>query len=293
MADRPVWLEAALNGPWGRGQQPGIPVTIDEIVAEGIACAEAGAAILHVHAYDAATQRQKDDPELYAAIIAGIRKRVDAIVYPTIPFAGGADAPGAMAPAQRFAAIEELAGRGLLEWAVVDPGSANLARFDAVAAGRDGFVYLNPESHIRHGLALAERHGFHPAYACYEPGFVRLGAALHRCYPKAPRPIYRFMFSDAFTFGFPPDPFALPALITLLARAAPRAPWMVGGLGVDVLPLIPHAVAGGGHVRVGLEDAPFGGTRGNRQWVETAARAIEAAGGRLATAAEVRQALKD
>jgi uncharacterized protein (DUF849 family) len=53
MAGHLVWLEAALNGPWGRAMQPGIPVTVQEIVAEGIACAEAGAAILHVHAYDA------------------------------------------------------------------------------------------------------------------------------------------------------------------------------------------------------------------------------------------------
>src|SRR4029077_17905551 len=76
MARHPVWLEAALNGPWGRDLQPGIPVTVAEIIAEGIACAEAGAAIVHIHAYDAATGRQKDDPELYAAIIAGIRDRV-------------------------------------------------------------------------------------------------------------------------------------------------------------------------------------------------------------------------
>lgn len=293
MAPHSIWLEAALNGPWGRGVQPKIPMTVDEIVADGIACSKAGAAIVHVHAYDAATGRQNDDAELYAAIIEEIRARVDAIVYPTIPFAGGADAPHASTPAERFAAAEALAERGLVEWAVVDPGSANLARFDAVAAGREGFVYLNPESHIRHGLALAERHRFHPAYACYEPGFIRLGAALHRRHPKAPRPIYRFMFSDAFTFGFPPEPFALPALTALLGREAPGAPWMVGGLGVDILPLVPHAVAAGGHVRVGLEDAPFGSPRTNREWVEAAARAIAAAGARLASAAEVRQALKE
>jgi len=292
MAQKLVWLEAALNGPWSRAMQPGIPVSVEEIVAEGIACAKAGAAIVHVHAYDAATGRQKDDPELYAAIIEGIRASVDAIVYPTIPLAGGADAPGLGQAAARFAAVEALARRGLIEWAVVDPGSVNFALYDWVAAGREGFVYLNPDAHIRHGLALARQYGFHPAYACYEPGFVRLGAALHRGYEGAPRPIYRFMFSQAFTFGFPPEPFALPALTTLLEREAPGSAWMVGGLGVDVLPLVPHAVAMGGHIRVGLEDAPFAGKRTNLDWVEAAAMAIEAAGGRLASAAEIRAALK-
>jgi len=292
MARKLVWLEAALNGPWSRALQPGIPVSVEEIVAEGIACAKAGAAIVHVHAYDAASERQKDDPELYAAIIGGIRGAVDAIVYPTIPLAGGVDQPELRDPGTRFAAVETLASRGLLEWAVVDPGSANLALYDWIAAGREGFVYLNPDAHIAHGLALARQYGFHPAYACYEPGFIRLGAALHRRYEGAPRPIYRFMFSEAFTFGFPPEPFALPALATLLEREAPGSPWMVGGLGVDVLPLVPHAVAAGGHVRVGLEDAPFGSKRSNLRWVEEAAEAIVNAGGRLASAAEIREALR-
>ena len=47
-----VWLEAALNGPWTRARQPRIPVSVEEIVADGIACAQAGAAIVHLHAYD-------------------------------------------------------------------------------------------------------------------------------------------------------------------------------------------------------------------------------------------------
>ena len=74
---RKVWLEAALNGPWGRGRRPGIPITIDEVIADGVACAEAGAAVIHVHAYDVNTGRLNDDVETYRAIIAGIRARVE------------------------------------------------------------------------------------------------------------------------------------------------------------------------------------------------------------------------
>ena len=43
MADRSVWLEAALNGPWARALQPAMPITVGELVAEGIAWAQAGA----------------------------------------------------------------------------------------------------------------------------------------------------------------------------------------------------------------------------------------------------------
>jgi len=291
MPARKTWLEVSLNGPWTRRVQPGIPIAVEDIVAQAIACVHAGAAIVHVHAYDEATGRQNDDPDLYAAIIAGVRAEVDAIVYPTIPLAASGDAPAKPAPRERYAAIAALAERGLLEWAVVDPGTVNLARFDAIAGDREGFVYLNPESDIRAGLALAARHRFHPAYACYEAGFVRLGAALARRYPAAPKAIYRLMFSDAFAFGFPPEPFALDAYRKLLERDAPRAPWMIGGLGVDLLPLVPAAVEAGGHVRVGLEDAPFGSPLGNLDWVARAGDAIAAAGGALASAAEVRAAL--
>ena len=93
MTDRTVWLEAALNGPWARALQPAIPITVGELVAEGIACAQAGAAIIHVHAYDERTGRQRDDAEIYRRIIEGIREEQDVIVYPTLPVMGGPDAP--------------------------------------------------------------------------------------------------------------------------------------------------------------------------------------------------------
>lgn len=34
-----TWLQVALNGPWGRSRQPGIPLSVEEIVADGAACA--------------------------------------------------------------------------------------------------------------------------------------------------------------------------------------------------------------------------------------------------------------
>jgi uncharacterized protein (DUF849 family) len=49
---RKVWIEAALNGPWSRALQPGIPDTVEAIVTEGVACARTGATIIHTHAYD-------------------------------------------------------------------------------------------------------------------------------------------------------------------------------------------------------------------------------------------------
>jgi 3-keto-5-aminohexanoate cleavage enzyme len=282
---RAVWVEAAVNGMWSRARQPGIPITVDEIVADGIACVEAGAAIVHVHPYDEVTGLQRDDPDIYEPILRGIRAQTGAIVYPTLP-AEGPDGP--MTGEQRFAAVAELCRRGLLEWSVVDPGSVNV---NHPAAPTADFVYLNRDSHIRYGLGLCAANGVRPAYACYEPGFTRIGAALAAEVYDLPAPIYRFMFSDGFRFGFPPERYALEAHRRLLEDVAPGAPWMVAGLDVDIRPLIPDAVELGGHVRVGLEDAPFGCTETNAELVRDAVARIEKAGARIATPAEVRAAL--
>jgi len=285
-----TWLEVALNGPWTRKRQPRIPVTVEEIVEEGIACVAGGAAVVHAHAYDEAAGQQPQNPDVYASIIDGIRRKVDAIVYPTIPAAGLGAQPGALTARQRFAHIEELARRGLLEWAAVDPGSVNFSLYDELLQDAPGFVYLNPEQDIRHGLKLAMRYGLHPSYAIYEPGFARLGATLH-WRESCPAPVYRFMFSSGYTFSFPPEDYALTAYLKLLDQVAPGAKWMVAGLQVDVLPMIARAVAEGGHVRVGLEDAPWGSEKSNVEWVREAAQRIENAGSTLATAEEVRAAL--
>ena len=82
-----------MHGPWSRARQPGIPISIDEIVADGIACARAGAAIVHVHRYDERTGLQRDDPDIYEPILRGIRAETGAIVYPTLPLAGAPGTP--------------------------------------------------------------------------------------------------------------------------------------------------------------------------------------------------------
>ena len=58
---RKVWIEPALTGAWSLGLQPrGIPDTVEAIIAEGVACPRAGAAITHIHAYDDGSQQTLD-----------------------------------------------------------------------------------------------------------------------------------------------------------------------------------------------------------------------------------------
>lgn len=282
-----TWIEVALNGAWTRRLQPRIPVLASEVIKEGVACIKAGAAIIHAHTLDPQTGRQNGDVDNCAAFMQGIQQQVDAIVYPTV--VGEHDPSN---PAWLWDPAVELAERGLLEWGFLDPGSVNFCRFDEADAGMGGSgVYVNTNPALDAAARLAAKYKFHPAYACYEAGFVRHGALLHQRNPAMPVPIYRVMLSSGMTFSFPPEPWAVEAYAKLLTSCALGSPWMVAGLAVDVLPLIPTVVALGGGVRVGLEDAPFGATKSNLELVDAAVNAIQKAGSEPASAAEVRAEL--
>lgn len=287
---RKVWIEAAINGAWTRERQPAIPITRDEIVSDGIVAANAGAAIVHLHAYDESTGRQKDDWEIYAPLIEGIRAKADVIVYPTLPITGSGYAGKLTSAKERYFHLEQLAKRGLAEWGVIDPGSAIFTRFEQIARGEPGYTYYNPDDHYFEGMRIAAEHGVRPSYAIYEGGCTRLGAAAAAANPAVPTPVYRFMFAEEFCFGFPPRDVYLDAHLALLAEVASGAPWMVAGLGVDIRPLIAPAIERGGHIRVGLEDRPFGVRETNRGLVEEAVKLVRAAGAEPATAADVRSA---
>ena len=278
-----VWLEVALNGGAGRARQPLIPLTPQEIIEDGLRCADAGAAILHLHAYDPATGRPCEDADIYSEIIEGLRARCDAIVYPTLALTGS--------EGQRFAPVESLAERGLLEWCVVDPGSVNITHAAQFPRDQNGILYANPDAHIRRGLHIAAAFGSHPSFAIYEPGFVRQGAAWASRYAGLPQPIYRLMLSEDFQFGLPPRPYALAAYQALLEEFAPAAPWMVSGLGGDVGAIAETVLDLGGHIRVGLEDASLGCEKSNRQLTEEAVSMIRQFGHTLATADEIRRSL--
>jgi len=286
-----IWVEVALNGPWGKARQPMMPIAVEHIVKEAIEAAAAGAGIVHFHAYDEQTGVQKDDWQIYARIIEGIRAKADVIAYPTVPLAGSALTGEAKTAEERSRHIDELGRRGLIEWAVVDPGSVNFTRYDSDRSGEAAFVYLNPEDHVREGMRVCVKHGIRPSFAIYEPGFARLGANLASKFPGLKRPVYRWMLSDEYAWGLPPKSYALDAYLALLSEVSPGSPWMIAGLGVDIEPLVPEALARGGHIRIGLEDAHLHDVRSNAQILERALRLLTKNGASSASPASIRASL--
>ena len=261
---RKVWIEAALNGPWSRSMQPGIPDTVEAIIAEGIACARAGATIIHTHAYDGGGP-QTFDWQVYARIIEGIRAQVDVPVYPSYPTIQTTTRgrPGRSRTPPIGSPISRRRPRGPLEFAVADPRQRQFH-----ADGDDGGGGQRRPAPTSIRKAISAMRWISPRATA----FIRRSRSTSRVSPAPVRrwraagvktPIYRFMFSEQFAFGFPPKPYALAAHLALLEEEAGAAPWMVAGLGVEITPLIGEAVVRGGHIRVGLEDAPLGTSADN------------------------------
>jgi uncharacterized protein (DUF849 family) len=149
---------------------------------------------------------------------------------------------------------------------------------------------MNTETVVRHALDFAAGHGLHPDFAIYEPGFARAGAALARA-AGVKTPIYRLMFCEGLAVGFPPRPYALSAYVSLLQEEAGSAPWMIAAVNADLRPLFAETIACGGHIRVGLEDAPLGARATNLELVEEAVKIVRDHGAEPASPAQMRQAL--
>jgi 3-keto-5-aminohexanoate cleavage enzyme len=66
---------------------------------------------------------------------------------------------------------------------------------------------------------------------------------------------------------------------------------MVAGLGVDIRGLLPYAISRGGHIRIGLEDAPWATDLTNRMWVDEAVCLLRAHGAEAAPAKVIRATL--
>src|SRR6202012_491965 len=59
---------------------PYLPLTPDEITRDAVAAAEAGAAILHLHARDPEDGRPTPDPDVFMQFLPRIKQSTDAVI---------------------------------------------------------------------------------------------------------------------------------------------------------------------------------------------------------------------
>lgn len=237
---------------------PHLPVTGDQIATQAIGAAEAGAAILHLHARDPLNGRPSADPDHWAGFLPAIHAGTGAVINMTT---GGS---AVMTLDQRLAAPKRFAP----EMCSLNMGTMNFALYPMAARikdwrhdwerpfleNSDDLVFKNTPRDIAHVLhQMGEERGARFEFECYDIGhltmlqhFVQRGAV------KPP-------FFLQFVFGVLGGMAAEPDTLTHLKRTADRMfgsdyHFSVLAAGRAQIPMATMAAAMGGHVRVGLED---------------------------------------
>jgi uncharacterized protein (DUF849 family) len=283
----PVIVEVALNGATQKRTNPRVPRSAAELITDGVACLDAGAAIVHHHnAEPVIGGPPQHAAEPYQQIWRTIRRtHPDALFYPTMA-GGGAD----IAIEQRYAHIEALAATNLLDFGLVDPGTTNIGRFEADGTPRaEAFVYQNTYADAVYMIETCRRLALGLSISIFEPGFVRVIAG-YLAAGKLPRgALIKFYFGgERAGFGLPPTSTALAAYLEMLAPW--RIPWLVSIQGGDLIgeaEFARHVIERGGHLQVGLEPNPDR-QRGNVELVTAAVELCRSLGRRPASSTEAR-----
>jgi uncharacterized protein (DUF849 family) len=274
-------VTAALTGALTRREHcPAIPYTPVEIAEEARRAAEAGAAIVHIHAR---TPEGLPDwsLETFREIQAETRARTDVLLN----FSTGAVG---LPAEERVAHIRELRP----EMAALNMGSMNYAIYSPrKKAFHQDHVFANPFSDIRYFLETMNGAGVRPEMECFDRGHIANASPLIDM--GVLRPPYQFSLVMGVLGGIPGT---LRDLVHQVGSLPPGSHWQVIGIGLQQWPLVAAAIGLGGNVRVGLEDN-FYLTEGrmalsNGELVEKAVGMCREQGREPATVAETREQLE-
>ncbi len=280
--DKTIITVALTGAQQGKEANPNLPIRPQEIIQQGYEAWQAGAAIIHIHARDAAG-KATGDVAVFAEIVAGLRSRCDAVINLS---AGGAIA--GLPLAERLRSVVELKP----EIASFSVGSAMVGRYDPVLRrwARDFTLcqsYADLEYIARTMLAAGTR----PELEVYDLGMIRNALTLREMGLLA-EPLYFNL-----VLGLQgQNPLPTPKnLIHLAESLPPGAVWLATGIGRSEFPVAAMAAVMGGHVRVGLEDNVYI-SRGvlaasNAQLVEKVAQLVRTLGREVASPAEARATL--
>lgn len=276
-----------------------LPITPAEIAEQSIAAAQAGAAILHLHARNPTDGRPSADPRLFMEFLPVIGAETDAICNLTT---GGSLT---MTVEERMAA--PLAASP--EMCSLNMGSMNFGLFPMARKYKDwkhdweepylresdDYIFRNTFRDIEKIYrTLGEDHGVKFEHECYDVGHLyNLAHCIDSGLFKAPV-FLQFIFGILGGIGADVENLAF------MKQTADRLfgdnyVWSVLGAGRNQMPFATHAALMGGNVRVGLEDNLNIGrgklASSNAEQVAKMASILRELGYEIATPAEAREAL--
>ena len=297
---KPVIITCAVTGSIHTPtMSPHLPITPAEIADAAIGAAEAGAAVIHLHARHPENGRPDYRPETFLEFLPRIKKECDAVI--NISTGGGMG----MTIEERLAAALTASP----EMASLNMGSMNFGIFplaekysewnhdweqDFLASTKD-FIFPNTFKTIEYALReLGDGHGTRFEFECYDLGHLyNLAHVVDKGFVKPP-------FFIQLIFGILGGAGADPDNLTHMHNTAIKLfgddfEWSVLAAGRHQMPFATQASLRGGNVRVGLEDSLYIGKRelatSNAQQVEKVRGIIESLGMTAATPDQARDRL--
>lgn len=275
-----------------------LPVTAQEIADAAIGAAEAGAAIVHLHARDPQTGQPDQTPEAFAPFLKVIKQRSNCVVNLTT---GGA-------PTMRVEERVRPAAVYKPEVASLNMGSMNFGLFGMLNRFKDfkhewerqylankDIIFRNTYQDIEYVLRTLSDAGTRFEFECYDIGHLyNLAHFVDRGLVQSP-PFIQSVFG--ILGGIGPDPEDL----MHMRRTADRLfgddyQWSILGAGRNQIPLATIGAAMGANVRVGLEDSLWIGpgqlAASNAEQVNRIRTILEALNLEVATPDEARALLR-
>ena len=278
---------------------PHLPVTPAEIARGAIGAAQAGAAIVHLHARNPKDGSPSQDPGLFHEFLPQIAVASDVVVNLTT---GGA---ATMSVEERLQPALQLKP----EVASLNMGSMNFGLYEMLGRykdfkhpwerpyleGSDDRIFKNTFKDIAYILESCSQNGTRFEIECYDIGHLYTAAHF------VDRGLIKPPFLIQSVFGIRGGIGNHPEDVIHMKRTADRLfgdayYWSVLGAGRAQMQIAAQAAVMGGNVRVGLEDSLWIGrgqlAKSNAEQVAKAKRMIEELGLAVATPDEARQMLK-
>jgi uncharacterized protein (DUF849 family) len=239
-----------------------LPITPDEIAVQAIDAAQAGAAVLHLHARNPLDGSPTPDPAVFDQFVPRIAAETDAIINITTGGSARMSLDERLAyPLQAKPELCSLnmgsmnfafhrAGRGISDW--------RYGWEKQHVEGSENLIFRNTFLDIKQVLArLGDAHGVRFEFECYDVGHLyNLAYFVEEGLIKGP------MFLQCvlgILGGLNPDPENLFLMRSTADRLFGRDGYefSVLGAGRHQMSLITMGAIMGGHVRVGLEDSLY------------------------------------
>jgi len=290
-------ITGAVHTP---SMSPFLPVTPAEIATQAIEAAEAGAAVLHLHARDPETGKPTPDPRVFMEFLPRIKEGTEAIVNITT---GGGQG---MSLAERLAAPLQASP----ELCSLNLGSMNFGMYPMLArysefmheweaayleSSRD-WIFRNTFKDIEGILEqLGRGCGTRFEFECYDPGHLyTLAHFLDRKLVEPPLFVQSIFGILGGTGADCENLLHARRIADKLFGADYR--WSVMAAGKHQIPFITMGALNGSNVRVGLEDSLYAGrgklAKSNAEQVSLIRSVLELLSLEIATPTEAREILK-